>query len=166
MNENIIKEKDDDLNMFLAIVQSSRSSCVSHQVGCVISRDRRIISSGYNGTVSGVPNCNEVNKYDSPTHSEWSRKNEIHAEMNAILAAAKSGISLDGCTLYTTLSPCPDCCKNIAATGIKRIVYLEDYNKSESDWVIKCKSYGVSVTKIPKENVTKIHERVLSCILD
>lgn len=148
--------KDLTYGMATAMLISSRSRCVSHKVGCVIMKEGRFISSSYNGTAHGVPNCDCINKPDDPNHSDWSRKNEIHAEMNAILAAAKNGISLQGCTLITTLSPCPDCCKNIAASGINQIVYLEEYDKSESDWIDKCRSYGILVMKLPREWVDDI----------
>lgn len=146
--------------MATAMLISSRSRCVSHKVGCVIMKEGRFISSGYNGTAPGVPNCDCINKPGDPNHSDWSRKNEIHAEMNAILAAAKNGIPLQGCTLITTLSPCPDCCKNIAVSGISQIVYLEEYGKSEPDWVDKCKSYGIAVTQLSKSYIDDIFKNV------
>lgn len=149
---------DLEYGMCCALVIASKSRCISQKVGCVIMRDGRIVSSGYNGTAPGVPNCDSVNCVDEPNHSEWSRKNEIHAEMNAILAAAKNGISLQGCTLITTLSPCPECCKNISMSGVNKIVYLKRYDKSEPNWIDKCESYGISVEHISKECIVEVYK--------
>ena len=91
---------------------------------------------GYNGTVSGSLNCNECvgNEFTRENHSEWSDSHEIHAEMNALMFAAKNGLPVDGCTLYCTHEPCDQCLKNIIQSGIKRIVYVIPYKKE------RCKS--------------------------
>jgi dCMP deaminase len=88
-----------------------------------MNKDGNIISFGYNGTPSGMDNCCEE---DNVT-----LKHVIHAECNAILKAAKTGNSVDGSTLYLTLSPCLDCSKLILQSGIKRVVYLNEYRNSE-----------------------------------
>lgn len=115
----------------------SASSCISKKVGAIIVKDGRILSSGYNGTPAGYINCNDHwNGVDSKEHHEWSKKYEIHAEMNAIIWAARKGIPIDGATVYCTHEPCHDCTKNIIASGIVKIVYLHDYkhtNKVEAD---------------------------------
>lgn len=136
------------VNMKIAVNIASLSHCVAHKVGCIITRNDRIISTGYNGTVAGAKNCDDIFVENKDGHSAWSRINEIHAEMNALLVAAKNGISTNNCTLYTTLSPCPDCVKNIAQAGISRIIYMNEYDKSQPDWISKCKSYGIKVSKI------------------
>lgn len=110
---------------------SSLSKCVSKQVACLIVRDNRIISSGINGTATGYTNCNEVfdrNKFDREKHHIFSDMFEIHAEMNAILNAAKNGISINNSTAYCILEPCFNCSKNLAMSGIRRIVYLNSYD--------------------------------------
>jgi len=115
---------------------SEFSKCASLQVGCVIEKDGRIISIGYNGTPSGYVNCNEVFNGPSDEHSIWSDKYEIHAELNAILFAAKNGVSIDGATLYCSVRPCWQCTKNIIQSGIKKIIYRREYHrisKSEQD---------------------------------
>lgn len=120
----------------IAKVIAKESKCVSLQVGAVIVKDNRIISMGYNGTVSGSLNCNECvgNEFTRENHSEWSDSHEIHAEMNALMFAAKNGLPVDGCTLYCTHEPCDQCLKNIIQSGIKRIVYVVPYKKE------RCKS--------------------------
>jgi dCMP deaminase len=117
---------------------ASASKCVSKQVGAVIVKDGRILSTGYNGTPSGFINCNEYwNNCYTKEHHEWSKKYEIHAEMNAIIWAARNGISIDGATIYVTLEPCSECAKNIVASGITRVVYLTPYDKNNSKEILE-----------------------------
>lgn len=116
------------------------SKCVSKQVGAVIVKDGRILSTGYNGTPPGYQNCCDYwNGEYTKDHHEWSKKYEIHAEMNAIIWAARNGIQIEGSTIYSTYEPCSECSKNIIASGIKEIVYLKEYehlNKEEIDKLI------------------------------
>lgn len=96
------------------------SHCKRSQVGAVIELSGNIVSFGFNGAPKGINNCCEdENNVTFPY--------VIHAESNAIIKAAKSGMSMRGGTLYLTLSPCLDCCKLILQSEIKRVVYLEDY---------------------------------------
>jgi len=117
---------------------ASASKCVSKQVGAVIVKDGRILSTGYNGTPPGFTNCSDHwdGEY-TKDHHEWSKTYEIHAEMIAIIWAAREGISINGATIYVTLEPCSDCSKNIIASGIKRIVYDKSYEHTNSDIVAK-----------------------------
>lgn len=117
---------------------STASKCVSKQVGAVIVKDGRILSTGYNGTPAGYKNCCDYwhNEY-TPEHHEWSKTYEIHAEMNAIIWAARKGISIEGATIYVTLEPCSECSKNLIASGIKRIVYSKAYEHTHSDTISK-----------------------------
>jgi dCMP deaminase len=129
---------------------ASASKCVSKQVGAVIVKDGRILSTGYNGTPAGYTNCCEHwNGEYTKEHHEWSKTYEIHAEMNAIIWAAREGISIKGATIYVTLEPCSDCSKNIIASGIKRIVYDKSYEHTNSDVVTNfIKENGVVIEKI------------------
>lgn len=128
-----------DIN-FLKIAHeiASASKCVSKLVGAVIVKDGRILSTGYNGTPSGYANCSDHwdNKY-TKEHHEWSKTYEIHAEMNAIIWAARKGISIEGATIYVTLEPCSECSKNLIASGIKRIVYDRAYEHTHSEVISK-----------------------------
>lgn len=121
-----------DKFMKTAFLFADESKCVSHHVGAVIVKDRRIISIGYNGTPPGLPNCNEVfngDSFEREKHHFWSKDNEIHAEMNALAFAAKTNIETEGADMYVTVSPCNDCLKNISMTGIKNVYYLYLYDK-------------------------------------
>jgi len=117
-----------------AYLLGQESKCVSHKVGAVIAKNKRIISTGYNGTPPGFQNCNkkfDKNNYDREEHHKWSKIYEVHAEMNAIAFAAKHDIGIEGAEIYTILQPCDDCLKNIIAAGIKKIYYVFEYDKSE-----------------------------------
>jgi len=124
-----MKNKD---NFFLDIAKqvAKASYCKRRQVGAVIVKDDNIISFGYNGTISGFPNeceCDNVTK-----------KDVLHAESNAIAKCCKSSYSSDGATMYITLSPCFECAKIIIQSGIKKVVYFQNYTDlSGVDLLIK-----------------------------
>ncbi len=129
---------------------AAASKCVSKQVGAVIVKDGRILSTGYNGTPAGYENCNDHwNGEYTKDHHEWSKTYEIHAEMNALIWAARKGISIEGATIYVTLEPCADCSKNLIAAGVKRIVYNKGYEHTNSDIVTQfIKDNGVVIEQI------------------
>jgi dCMP deaminase len=116
----------DEYFMNIARVVSSRSTCDRKFVGSVIVRDKTILSTGYNGSIRGMPHCSEVGHMMEDGHCVAT----IHAETNAVLQAAKNGVSIDGATVYVTASPCWACFKMITNAGIRRIVYGEFYRDS------------------------------------
>ncbi len=109
--------------MDIATVVSSRSTCDRKHVGAVIVRDRTILSTGYNGSIRGMPHCDDQGHMIEAGHCIAT----IHAEQNAIIQAAKNGVSIDGGNVYVTASPCWSCFKSIANAGLRRIVYGEFY---------------------------------------
>lgn len=119
-------------------------------VGAVIVKDGRILSTGYNGTPTGYINCSEHwNSEYTKDHHDWSKTYEIHAEMNALIWAARKGISIEDATIYVTLEPCSECSKNLIAAGIKRIVYDRAYEHTNSEVVSKfIKDNGVIIEQI------------------
>ncbi|MDF1874244.1 dCMP deaminase family protein [Sulfurimonas sp. SAG-AH-194-I05] len=134
----------------IATELATASKCVSKHVGAVIVKDGRILSTGYNGTPTGYTNCSDHwnGKYTSE-HHEWSKTYEIHAEMNAIIWAARQGISIENATIYVTLEPCSECSKNLIASGIKRIVYAKPYEHTHSDTISKfLRDNGVSIEQL------------------
>jgi len=122
--------------MNIAKVVASRSSCSRRQVGAVIVKDNRIVSTGYNGTPRGVKNCNEGGcprcNSDTPSGQGLTECLCSHAEENAITQAAYHGISVKGATLYTTFSPCLLCTKMIINSGISKVVYSINYTVDET----------------------------------
>ncbi len=107
---------------------ASRSTCDRAFVGCLlVNDDNRIVSSGYNGSVSGNPHCDDIGHTMRDGHCIAT----IHAEMNALLYCAKEGISVKGCTAYITHFPCLNCTKALIQAGIKQIYYKYDYRIDE-----------------------------------
>lgn len=113
----------DEYFMEIAKVVATRATCDRKHVGAVIVRNRTILSTGYNGSIRGLPHCDEVGHTMENGHCIAT----IHAEANAILQAAKNGVAIDGADIYITASPCWPCFKMIANSGIKRIVFGEFY---------------------------------------
>lgn len=133
------QNKIDSLYLRMANVWSENSHCKRNKVGCLIVKDRQIISDGYNGTPSGFSNeCEDCNNNTLPT--------VLHAEANAITKIAKSTNSAERSTLYVTLSPCFDCAKLIIQAGIKRIVYSETYRNTDSFKLFE--EAGIEIKKI------------------
>ena len=113
----------DEYFMKIGAEVASRSTCDRKFVGSVIVRDRMILSTGYNGSIRGIPHCSEVGHLMENDHCVAT----IHAEANAIIQAARNGVNIDQATVYVTASPCWPCFKMIANAGIKRICYGEFY---------------------------------------
>jgi len=128
----------------MALEWAKLSYCKRKQVGALIVKDRTIISDGYNGTPSGFENCCE----DENNKTKWY---VLHAEANAILKISRSTQSCEGATLYLTLSPCKECSKLIFQSGIKRVVYIQDYPDNEG--LVFLESAGVETLKISQEEL-------------
>ena len=128
----------------MALEWAKLSYCKRKQVGALIVKNRTIISDGYNGTPSGFENCCE----DENNQTKWY---VLHAEANAILKISRSTQSCEGATLYLTLSPCKECSKLIFQSGIKRVVYIQDY--SDNEGLAFLKDAGVEILKISQEEL-------------
>ena len=109
--------------MNIAEVVASRSTCDRKFVGAVIVRDKTILSTGYNGSVRGMPHCDEVGHEMENGHCVAT----IHAEANVLVQAARNGVNIAGAAIYITASPCWSCFKMIANAGLRRIVFGEFY---------------------------------------
>ncbi len=109
--------------MNIARQVATRSTCDRKHVGAVLVRDRTILSTGYNGSMRGLPHCDDVGHMMEDGHCVAT----VHAEANAIIQAAKNGVAIDGATIYTTASPCWPCFQLIANSGCRRIVFGEFY---------------------------------------
>src|SRR5712691_5264872 len=114
--------------MNIARQVASRSTCDRKHVGAVIVRDKTILSTGYNGSIRGMPHCDDVGHDLQGGHCVAT----IHAEANALLQAAKNGVMIEGAEMYTTASPCWNCFKLIANAGITTIYYGEFYRDRKS----------------------------------
>jgi dCMP deaminase len=114
--------------MNIARQAATRSTCDRKHVGAVVVRDRTILSTGYNGSIRGMPHCDDVGHQMEGGHCVAT----VHAEANAIIQAAKNGVRIDGGELYTTASPCWSCFKLIANAGIRTVYYGEFYRDERS----------------------------------
>jgi dCMP deaminase len=133
----------DSYFMSVAAVVSSRATCHRKFVGAVIVRDRTILSTGYNGSIAGTPHCSEVGHMMEEGHCVAT----IHAEMNAIIQAARNGVAIEGAGIYITASPCWSCFKALANGGIRRICYGEFYRDERSFRVAA--SLGIEMLHVP-----------------
>ncbi len=113
----------------MAYVWAENSYCIRRQVGALLVKEKMIISDGYNGTPEGFENICEDDENATKAYV-------LHAEANAITKIAKSNNNSLGATLYVTASPCPECSKLIIQSGIKRVVYAEEYRHTQGlDWL-------------------------------
>ncbi len=127
-------DKWDKRFMDMAHLVATWSSCYQNnrKIGAVIVRDKRILTTGYNGAPSNVVSCVEKKeclrrKLNIPSGTCQELCYAVHAEQNAIIQAARIGVSLNGATLYCTHQPCVICAKMIINSGINRVVYNEGY---------------------------------------
>jgi|TARA_X000001036_G_C20678952_1_gene805227 dCMP deaminase len=132
-------KKHDIAYLKMALEWAKLSYCKRRQVGALIVKNRMIISDGYNGTPTGFENICE----DDENYTKWY---VLHAEANAIMKVAASTQSSQGATLYVTLSPCRECSKLIFQSGIKRVVYHNEYK--DSSGIKFLKKAGIEVTHI------------------
>lgn len=113
----------DEYFMAIARQVATRSTCDRKHVGAVVVRERMILTTGYNGSIRGLPHCDEVGHLMEDGHCVRT----THAEANALVQAARNGVSVDGADIYVTASPCFGCFKLIANAGLTRIVFGEFY---------------------------------------
>jgi dCMP deaminase len=112
---------------------AKRATCDRGRSGCVIAKDRQILSTGYVGAPAGLPHCDEVgHQFKDTIHEDGHISRHCvrtaHAEMNAIVNAAKRGVAIDGATMYTQMTPCQTCAMAIINAGIKRVVCIRRYH--------------------------------------
>ena len=121
----------DEYFMKLALLAAERSTCLRHHVGAVIVRDKKILTTGYNGAASGVKDCLSLgclrNQMKIPSGTRHEVCRAIHAEQNAIIQAAYHGVSIKDSVVYINTQPCVQCAKMIINSGIRKIYYSKDY---------------------------------------
>jgi dCMP deaminase len=133
--------------MNIAAEVSTRSTCDRKHVGAVIVRDKTILSTGYNGSVRGLPHCDDAGHMMQDNHCVAT----IHAEANAVIQAARNGVRLDGAEIYVTASPCWNCFKMVANAGLKGIYYGEFYRDDRIFDAAKRLRMIVSQIKVTKK---------------
>ena len=129
--EGLTRPSWDEYFMQIARVVATRSTCLRRQVGAVLVKERRILTTGYNGAPRGLPHCLEVGclreQLGIPSGERQELCRGLHAEQNAIIQAAYYGVSIEGATLYCTHQPCITCAKMLINAGIKKIIFEEPY---------------------------------------
>jgi dCMP deaminase len=122
---------NDTYFMRMAELVASRSTCLRRNVGAVMVKEKRVLTTGYNGAPKGLRHCAEVGCVRLENHIQSGTRHElcrgVHAEQNAVIQAAYFGVSIKGSTIYTTDFPCVMCAKILVNAGIAEIVYKEDY---------------------------------------
>lgn len=121
---------------------ASRATCLRRKVGAVLVRNKRILTTGYNGPPSGIEHCEKRggcmrDELDIPSGERMELSRAIHAEQNAIIQAAKMGISIENSTLYVSTHPCFTCAKMLINAGVKKIIYKEGYPDSFAEEILK-----------------------------
>jgi dCMP deaminase len=115
----------------MAMIASTRSTCIRRSVGAVITAEKRILATGYNGSPAGTRHCTDIGCLRQQLGIPSGERHEIcrgsHAEMNAVTQAAASGTSINGCEIYVTHEPCSMCSKLLINSGCRRIVYMNSY---------------------------------------
>jgi len=119
----LVRPSWDELFIGVAHQLATRATCDRAHVGCVLTVDRRIVSAGYNGSLPGMPHCDEVGHLMHESHCVRT----IHAERNAVADAARRGVSVAGATAYVTITPCVVCLQLLVASGVERIVSAGRY---------------------------------------
>ncbi|MBD3408806.1 MAG: dCMP deaminase [Ignavibacteriales bacterium] len=114
----------DEYFLKLAMLVSERATCPRMHCGCVLVRDKRILATGYNGSIPGQPHCDDVGCMIVENHCVRT----IHAEMNALLQCSLHGVSTKGATAYVTNMPCTNCAKALIGAGVAEVVIFSDYH--------------------------------------
>ncbi|MDY6965166.1 MAG: dCMP deaminase family protein [Halobacteriota archaeon] len=140
----------DDYFMEIASVVAKRSTCLRHHVGAVIAKDKRILSTGYNGAPSGLEHCLKIGCIREERRIKSGERHElcraVHAEQNAIIQSALHGVSIENATLYCTHQPCILCAKMLINSKIKRVVFKNSYPDIASLEFLE--DAGIEVVKI------------------
>lgn len=146
----------DSYFMEITQVVASRSTCLRRKVGAVIVRDKRILTTGYNGAPSSLAHCEEVGcireKEKVPSGERHELCRALHAEQNAILQAALYGVSIQGATIYCTTHPCVMCAKMIINAGMKEVVIAAGYPDKLSEALLKEANVKVRFFPWPQES--------------
>lgn len=137
----------DEYFLKVAMLVSERATCPRMHCGCVLVRDKRILATGYNGSIPGADHCEDVGCMIVDNHCVRT----IHAEMNAILQCSIHGISTEGASAYVTNMPCTNCAKALIGAGIKEVVIFSDYHDTKAEEFFE--KAGVVLRRINQPNI-------------
>jgi dCMP deaminase len=129
----------DEYFMRIAMAVRARADCTGNRVGAVLVRDRRVLATGYNGTPENMPNCTDggchrcKNRDRYPSGTAYDLCICVHAEQNALIAAARFGIAVGGATVYSTMRPCFGCTKELLQAQARAVYYLHDWAHPDAE---------------------------------
>ena len=148
----------DDYCLKIASVVAERSTCRRHHMGAVAVRDKHILTTGYNGAAAGLKDCLELgclrDEQGIPSGERQEICRAIHAEQNVIIQAALHGISLEGCTIYCTHTPCVLCAKMLTNARIKRFVTFGNYRDEAFKELFREAAIEVEIRERPSPQIT------------
>ncbi|MCK9310844.1 MAG: cytidine/deoxycytidylate deaminase family protein [Bacteroidales bacterium] len=137
----------------IAKVVATRATCLRHTVGAVIAKDKRILSTGYNGAPRSTEHCLDIGciriRENIPSGKNHEKCRAVHAEQNAIIQAAIHGVSIAGATLYCTHQPCILCAKMLINSGIERVVFEHSYPDTNALDILK--EAGIKIETITSD---------------
>jgi dCMP deaminase len=133
----------------LAMLVSERATCPRMHCGCVLVRNKRILSTGYNGSIPGDAHCEDDGCMIIDNHCVRT----IHAEMNAILQCSIHGVSTQGASAYITNMPCTNCAKSLIAAGIKEIVIFSDYHDTKAEEFFEIANVKIKRLEMPEASI-------------
>ncbi|MFZ1289393.1 MAG: deaminase [Melioribacteraceae bacterium] len=139
----------DEYFLKLAMLVSERATCPRMHCGCVLVREKRILSTGYNGSIPGDSHCEDDGCMIVDNHCVRT----IHAEMNAIIQCSIHGVSTHGASAYITNMPCTNCSKALIAAGIKEIVIFSDYHDTKAEEFFKIAKVKIRRLEIPNNSI-------------
>jgi dCMP deaminase len=142
-----IRPSWDDYFMGIALQVARRSTCDRARVGAIIVKDRRILTTGYNGSPAGLPHCDEIGHLILAGHCVRT----LHAEQNAIIQAALHGVGVAGSTMYVTHQPCLTCAKMIINAGIRRVVFAGHYPDANAVTFLEEAGVTLELHSIPRD---------------
>jgi len=148
-NSNTKRPSWDEYFLKVAMLVSERATCPRMHCGCVLVKDKQILSTGYNGSIPGDGHCEDDGCLIVDNHCIRT----IHAEMNAILQCSSHGISTQGSTAYITNMPCTNCAKALITAGIKKIVIFSDYHDTLAEEFFKKANVKIKRLSIPNKNI-------------
>ncbi len=139
----------DEYFLKVAMLVSERATCPRMHCGCVLVRDKQILSTGYNGSIPGDDHCDDVGCMIVENHCVRT----IHAEMNAILQCSSHGISTQNSTAYITNMPCTNCAKALVTAGIKEIVIFSDYHNTLAEEFLSIANVNIKRLPMPSKEI-------------
>jgi len=156
MNKIPARISADEYFLKIASVVAERSTCLRHHMGAVAVKDKHILTTGFNGAPAGVKDCLELgclrNAQNIPSGTRTEICRAIHAEQNVIIQAALHGISLEGCTIYCTHTPCVLCAKMMINARVKRVVIFTKY--ADDSFKELFREAGIQVDVLDKPSAT------------